>query len=316
MTDQLTPQPPVRPASRPCGRRHPGRRPRRRHHRRVCHHLVQPGFRPAVSHGPCAARWASADHTTEQLVDRADRVVRHVAIELDASAEQQAKLEAIVKSAVTDLAPLRDKVRTTHQKVRELLTATTVDRAAIEKLRAEQVATMDVVQQAVPRLGARRGAHGRSRRKLERHAAAARRAPALAGGTNTWRRLWASRGGAHHRAAQEVRHLVPQDRGCTGGGADAHVPETGHPFSDRDMRGHGRAAHPADRRRPAPRRDGDELSRRGGFSRHRARRRGGAGIALACARGLRRPDPRPDAARHGRARRLPPHPRRRATRRS
>jgi Spy/CpxP family protein refolding chaperone len=83
--------------------------------------------------------------TTEQLVDRADRAVRHVAIELDASAEQQAKLEAIVKSAVTDLVPLRDKVRTTHQKVRELLTATTVDRAAIEKLRAEQVATMDGV---------------------------------------------------------------------------------------------------------------------------------------------------------------------------
>jgi Spy/CpxP family protein refolding chaperone len=83
--------------------------------------------------------------TTEQLVDRADRAVRHVAIELDASAEQQQKLEAIVKSAVTDLVPLRDKVRTTHQKVRELLTATAVDRAAIEKLRAEQVATMDGV---------------------------------------------------------------------------------------------------------------------------------------------------------------------------
>jgi Spy/CpxP family protein refolding chaperone len=83
--------------------------------------------------------------TTEQLVDRADRAVRHVAIELDATAEQQQKLEAIVKSAVTDLVPLRDKVRTTHQKVRELLTATAVDRAAIEKLRAEQVATMDGV---------------------------------------------------------------------------------------------------------------------------------------------------------------------------
>jgi Spy/CpxP family protein refolding chaperone len=81
--------------------------------------------------------------TTEQLVDRADRAVRHVAIELDATADQQAKLEAIVKSAVTDLAPMRDKVRATHQKVRELLTASTVDRGAIEKLRAEQVATMD-----------------------------------------------------------------------------------------------------------------------------------------------------------------------------
>ena len=87
--------------------------------------------------------------TTEQLVDRADRAVRHVAIELDATPDQQAKLEAIVKSAVTDLAPMRDKVRATHQKVRELLTAPNVDRAAIEKLRAEQVATMDTLSKRI-----------------------------------------------------------------------------------------------------------------------------------------------------------------------
>jgi periplasmic protein CpxP/Spy len=87
--------------------------------------------------------------TTEQMVDRADRMVRHVAIELDANADQQAKLEAIMKSAVTDLAPMRDKVRTTHQKVRELLTAPNVDRAAIEKLRAEQVATMDTLSKRI-----------------------------------------------------------------------------------------------------------------------------------------------------------------------
>jgi periplasmic protein CpxP/Spy len=87
--------------------------------------------------------------TTEQLVDRADRAVRHVAIELDATPEQQQKLEAIVKSAVSDLAPMRDKVRTTHQRVRELLTAPTVDRAAIEKLRAEQIATMDTLSKRI-----------------------------------------------------------------------------------------------------------------------------------------------------------------------
>jgi periplasmic protein CpxP/Spy len=83
--------------------------------------------------------------TPAQLQDRADRAVRHVAIELDATPEQQAKLQAIAKSAVTDLAPMRDKVRATHQKVRALLTAPTVDRAAIEALRAEQLAAMDSV---------------------------------------------------------------------------------------------------------------------------------------------------------------------------
>jgi Spy/CpxP family protein refolding chaperone len=87
--------------------------------------------------------------TTEQLVDRADRAVRHVAIELDATPEQQQKLEAIVKSAVNDLAPMRDKIGTARQKVRELLTAPNVDRAAIEKLRAEQIATMDTVSKRI-----------------------------------------------------------------------------------------------------------------------------------------------------------------------
>ena len=87
--------------------------------------------------------------TTEQLVDRADRAVRHVAIELDATPDQQAKLEAIVKSAITDLAPMRDKIGTARQKVRELLTAPNVDRAAIEKLRAEQVATMDTLSKRI-----------------------------------------------------------------------------------------------------------------------------------------------------------------------
>jgi periplasmic protein CpxP/Spy len=75
--------------------------------------------------------------------ERADRMVRHLAVELDTNADQQAKLQAIVKSAVDDLAPMREKVLTARQQGRALLTAPAVDRAAIEKLRAEQIATAD-----------------------------------------------------------------------------------------------------------------------------------------------------------------------------
>jgi Spy/CpxP family protein refolding chaperone len=143
MTDQLIPQPPVR-----------------RHRGRTAAVIVgvalaggilgafattsfSQGFGPPFHMTVRGPMGFGGPLTTEQLVDRADRAVRHVAIELDATPEQQQKLEAIAKSAVTDLAPLRDKVHATHQRVRELLTATTVDRAAIEKLRAEQVVTMD-----------------------------------------------------------------------------------------------------------------------------------------------------------------------------
>ena len=75
--------------------------------------------------------------------DRADRMVRHLAIEIDATTEQQDKLRTIVKAAVKDLVPLRARAQAAHQRARQLLTQPTVDRAAIEAFRAEQVAQMD-----------------------------------------------------------------------------------------------------------------------------------------------------------------------------
>ena len=85
----------------------------------------------------------------QQITDRADRMVRHLAIELDASADQQTKLETIVKGAVGDLVPMRDKMLGARQQMHDLLTQTTIDRGAIEKLRAEQIATMDTLSKRV-----------------------------------------------------------------------------------------------------------------------------------------------------------------------
>jgi Spy/CpxP family protein refolding chaperone len=87
--------------------------------------------------------------TPEQMADRADRMVRHLAIEIDASADQQAKLETIVKGVTGDVAPVRDKMAAARRQMRELLTQATVDRGAIEKLRAEQVATLDTVSKRI-----------------------------------------------------------------------------------------------------------------------------------------------------------------------
>jgi Spy/CpxP family protein refolding chaperone len=76
---------------------------------------------------------------------RADRMVRHLAVEIDASAEQQEKLRSIVKAAVKDLVPLREKAQAARQRAHSLLTQPAVDRAAIEAFRAEQVAQLDAV---------------------------------------------------------------------------------------------------------------------------------------------------------------------------
>ena len=72
-------------------------------------------------------------------------MIRHLAVEIDATTEQQDKLQAIVRAAVKDLLPVRDKMLAARATGRELLTQPTVDRAALEKLRAEQIATHEAV---------------------------------------------------------------------------------------------------------------------------------------------------------------------------
>src|SRR5262245_55599616 len=75
--------------------------------------------------------------------DRADRAVRHLVIEIDASNEQQDRLRGIVKGLVRDLLPMREQALAARERGRTLLTQPSIDRAAIEALRAEQLALAD-----------------------------------------------------------------------------------------------------------------------------------------------------------------------------
>ena len=72
-------------------------------------------------------------------------MIRHLAVEIDATTEQQDKLRPIVRAAVKDLLPVRDKMLAARATGRELLTQQTIDRAALEKLRADQIATHEAV---------------------------------------------------------------------------------------------------------------------------------------------------------------------------
>jgi Spy/CpxP family protein refolding chaperone len=78
-----------------------------------------------------------------RVEDGADRAVRHLAIEIDATTDQQEKLRAIVKGAVKDLLPMREKALAARQQARMLLTQPTIDRGAIEALRSEQLALLE-----------------------------------------------------------------------------------------------------------------------------------------------------------------------------
>ncbi len=92
------------------------------------------GWRHGFMHGPMSPA---------QIEDRADRMVRHLAIELDATADQQDKLRVVVKGAVKDIVPMREKVHAARTQARKLLIEPTVNRAEIERLRADQVALAD-----------------------------------------------------------------------------------------------------------------------------------------------------------------------------
>jgi Spy/CpxP family protein refolding chaperone len=84
-----------------------------------------------------------APMTPAHIDDRIDRMTKHMAIELDATADQQAKVASITKAAVSDLRAMREKALATRAQAVTLLTAPTIDRTAIERLRTEQMALAD-----------------------------------------------------------------------------------------------------------------------------------------------------------------------------
>src|SRR5262245_30079935 len=104
-----------------------------------------PGF--GSGHWHRGAMFAPFDPVRAE--DRADRAVRHLAIELDATNEQQDGLRAIVKATVKDLVPMHDRAQAARVKARELLTRETIDRSEIERFRTEQIALADAFSKRV-----------------------------------------------------------------------------------------------------------------------------------------------------------------------
>ena len=84
-----------------------------------------------------------------QVDDRIDRMSKHIAIELDATADQQVKIANIAKAAVADLRPLHEKAHAARTQAVTLLTAPTIDRSAIERLRAEQIGLAETASKRI-----------------------------------------------------------------------------------------------------------------------------------------------------------------------
>jgi periplasmic protein CpxP/Spy len=86
-------------------------------------------------------RMATMDPAT--AAKHIDKMIERIAP--DATADQKARLAEIGKSVFADVQPLRAQFRDAHKRAHELLMQPTVDRMALERLRAEQMQRADAI---------------------------------------------------------------------------------------------------------------------------------------------------------------------------
>lgn len=77
--------------------------------------------------------------------ERIERMLKHLYVEINATPEQQQKLAPIVKQALKDLQPLRGQMQDARKQAIGLMSAEHIDRAAMERLRADQLQTADTM---------------------------------------------------------------------------------------------------------------------------------------------------------------------------
>jgi periplasmic protein CpxP/Spy len=94
------------------------------------------------------ARFMGTPLDLTALDEHLDRMLKHLYIEIDATDAQQVQLAPIMKSAARDLLPVRAKIHEARRQAVELLSQASVDRAALEALRADQ---LRLVEQASKR---------------------------------------------------------------------------------------------------------------------------------------------------------------------
>ena len=90
---------------------------------------------------PDGHRGLSPENMRKHAERRIDRMVKAAG----GSPEQKDKLMALAKSAMADMKPLREQLHKARQAGMALLSAASIDRAGIERLRAEQMGAMDAI---------------------------------------------------------------------------------------------------------------------------------------------------------------------------
>lgn len=101
------------------------------------------GFGPQLGHWGHHGGRGPIDPAEAQ--EHAEHMVGHLAWAVDATPEQKQKLTVIATAMMKDLLPVHEKMHAARARAVDLLRAPQTDRAALETLRAEQIALADGV---------------------------------------------------------------------------------------------------------------------------------------------------------------------------
>jgi protein CpxP len=82
-------------------------------------------------------------HSAADMSSHVDHMLKHLYVEIDATAAQKAQIDPLVKQAVSDLLPLHSQLHASHTRVMQALAQTPVDRTALESARAEHLQLAD-----------------------------------------------------------------------------------------------------------------------------------------------------------------------------
>lgn len=99
--------------------------------------------------------WHGRDHTPwEEMTDaeietKVTRGVRHLGIEIDATPEQESRMIEIALGVMREVRPLKERMRLTGEELKSLLTAPTIDREALEALRAARLAEAERISKTL-----------------------------------------------------------------------------------------------------------------------------------------------------------------------
>jgi Spy/CpxP family protein refolding chaperone len=106
----------------------------------------------ALANGTGMCGWhhgMSGTHSAADVTAHVDHMLKHLYVEIDATDAQKAQITPLVKQAVSDLLPLHAQLQAAHTQAIQGLTASPVDRTALE---ASRVAHLQLADQASKRL--------------------------------------------------------------------------------------------------------------------------------------------------------------------